>query len=404
MAKGAYCPKTCSKCFRDLKKDHNRARHIKRCKGTALFVQNWFEPHESHALLPLAIDIFEHAQNQKAAFFAMIYFNDDIPENQVIRLRNVNKPAGYLEVIENGEWLTVQPITFYERLDFILSQVIDHYRNLLNPPPQIKSDPGISNWQRQAIYSEVIQRKAYQDIAPKTCGNDSSFDTTIDDWKNVEWTEDIKTALREHFEKMTANMRGEVTLRMTDYKVKVLYPRLFKMLYFDAATPQHRLIRLRNIAASNGALEVKVSGIWQERNQKGFFIELYRKLKTVLQDVFDALHEAEELDDPFAVDHYVLTDVEIEDKATHKMLRDKINMVISTGDDEEVPEPKRKATRSSGVLAAAKQRALTLPATGREFHHPTTPNTKKADEAACTTPANEACTSEQAGYSTSTNK
>ena len=315
-------------------------------------ITDWENPDIPETILNNAIDTLNN--NIDEAFpelFALIYFNDKVPQNKVIKFRNPGVIFGNVKAIKDGVWRTNSAADFYETLDKVLHLTIEQIKQVAidkdidvsNISERVKVHNQRRQSKKQREYAKVIENQKYHQPPPLTTTlvNDIKVQL-ISDWEDLldnDWgiTDSITEILGPYFDKMTDMLDGDTTKgRILEFQTQELYPKVVQLLYFDPKTPEHRVIKLRSIAAANGALMVMDNGVWQEKNQNEFLPKLYALVKEVLRQVYSTLFSAKTNAATYVVDNYLIADEHFKDdaryKTTHRELKRAVMYVIMTGE------------------------------------------------------------------------
>ena len=361
-------PRSCSTCLRTYSSRQSFCNHrtlgichraIANIPEMSL-IPNWRKPDIPEAVLHDVVDVLNNTSGQAfPALFAKIYFNDSLPQNKVIKFRNKDIPFGMIMAIDKGVWTPHDAGDFFETLDEILHETIErikamanqHNINLENFVARIEAHNKRRQWKKQKEYVSVITTQCYYPPSLIKKAYESKPVQLIQNWdeladiNSIDDTalmQNLSTALKEDFEKMTAILDGNTTKgKLLDFQAKDVYPRVVRSLYFDPKAPEHRVIKLRNIAVSSGAVMVMENGTWQEKNQKEFLPKLYEVVKAVLCQVYNTFSDMS-----YSVDNYFIADENLKKsgrlKTHQRELNDAVLYVIMAGDSRDIPKPIKK--------------------------------------------------------------
>lgn len=393
------CP-ICSRTYstRSSFSNHRRlgvCRPITAIGSDIMPIKDWENPDLPETILQDAIDVINN--NIDEAFpelFALIYFNDEVPQNKVIKFRNPEVIFGNVKAIQDGIWTINCAADFYETLDKVLHLAIEKIKmmaldkkiDVSNICDRVETHNQRRPSKKQREYAKVIHKKKYHHPPPPTTTLVNNIEIRlISDWDDLvenNWKiiESLTEILEPDFKKMTSMLDGDTTKgRILDFKTKELYPKVVRLLFFDPKTPEHRVIKLRNIAVENGALLVMVNGKWQEKNQKEFLPKLYALVKQVLCQVYNTFIPAgsNKMEGIYSMDNYLLADEHLKEyKTSHRELKEAVQNVIMAGEyhpprytpAKKVPPPPMRLTNAAGPpssIAEYRKEISALPKDGQ---------------------------------------
>ena len=173
MRKVPY-PRTCDACTRVYSSRQSFSEHKKigNCRMPTLFVDttpisHWNTPDLPESIQADAENILRNANEPYPAFLALIYFNDVLPQNRVLKLRRPSKPFGFVKAIVDNKILILQSTFFYDQLVNVLEKCMKHYKDASPTPIDITerllSFKQLTKWEQRTILSSVIASGSHDD-------------------------------------------------------------------------------------------------------------------------------------------------------------------------------------------------------------------------------------------------
>ena len=285
-------PRTCTSCQRVYRSQQSFSNHkaLGNCRPITIDsgmipIDNWKNPDIPDTILNDIIDLFDNTIEIFPALFALLYFNDAIPQNQVIKFRKEKSPEGTVAALMEGRWKYYGAADFYEILDGVMHDIIIKFEKDIDLTELIAIHDKLGSFKKRRQYTVVITQKCYE--APRQLP-DINDDTT-------EETAEVEAELPE-LEIPPPIQEQDVETQVQDKKYEVFYQRILEQRYNGG-----------HLKTLTGITDVSTKDMHIEIKQAVGWVKAYRQLLgynavAPRKDLRLYLFDAHELSDAMKID------------------------------------------------------------------------------------------------------